>query len=141
MKEYEDPHKHLARHMDAAAKKYAEGLIQAGIDEPSPLLTRAMAERALQDAQKDYERESLAVLNHNIEEIMKEASRLHRQARRKDAPVFLGIFSFIAFVFSIMACMSFLNHNVVLGCSYCLGVAVFSLLIIGVGIDLLRKDR
>ncbi|GHO82999.1 hypothetical protein [Dictyobacter formicarum] len=140
MKDYPDAREHLNRHMDAAARKYAEALVDAGITDPSPSLVNALFNRAFSEAQEDYDRQCITVLEHNIGEIKRESQHQVRQARKKDAPTLLIIFLLVACVFSLMACVSFINHNTILGCIYSAGVAAFALMILGVGIDLLRKD-
>ncbi|GLV56334.1 hypothetical protein KDH_31750 [Dictyobacter sp. S3.2.2.5] len=141
MKNYPDAREHLNQHMDAAAKKYAEALLDAGIIEPSVGLVNALFNRAFSEAQEDYDRQCMNVLEHNIGEIKRENRRQVRQARKKNAPTLLIIFLFVACVFSLMTCVSFINHSPILGCIYSASVAIFALMILGIGIDLLRKEK
>ena len=70
MRDYPDPKHYLDTHIQRSAERYVDGLQRAGL-EPNAKLTRAMYERALQEASDGYIQEAKAVRDHNINEMNK----------------------------------------------------------------------
>lgn len=81
MREYEDPEKYRKQHIEQSAKKYMHGLQKAGL-KPNPTLTRAVAERAVEEAHTSYVQEAHAIRDHNVKIILKDHKKRVRQIRR-----------------------------------------------------------
>ena len=82
MQDYEDVQQHFDRHMKRAAESYVEGLQKAGL-QPNDTLTRAMAQRAVEEARESYIQDANAILDHNIKMIMKRHMRSSARRRAK----------------------------------------------------------
>ena len=82
MQSYEDPHQHMERHLRRSAEKYVSGLQKAGL-RPNDRLTRAMAERAVQEAEGSYRQHAIETRDHNIQVIMDDHRKRMNQIRRE----------------------------------------------------------
>lgn len=83
-KAYEDPEKHLQRHMGQAADRYVSGLQRAGL-KPNQKLTKAVAERAYEQARESYTREAEETLENNVQVILQEHRRNMNEIKRGGA--------------------------------------------------------
>ncbi len=132
MQEFPDPTSHLERHMEQAAEKYVDGLEKAGL-EPNPTLTRAMAERALLDAQVDYIHEATATRDHNIALIVNNHKRRMKQIKREGASLRIKTCPPIILLFGLMAWYSLIHAGgIVTGILFIVGALAFlAMLILG----------
>lgn len=74
MKDYPDPHDYFEQHMREIAEQDSENLSRAGL-EPTPTLTRALAERAIQHIGEQYQRDILKIRDHNINLVLQRYRR------------------------------------------------------------------
>ena len=132
MKEYEDPHTHMSRHIDRAARKYARGLAEAGL-EPNEKLTRAMAERAIREAEGRYLQEIGSTSRHNLAVIQDDHRKRMNKIKRDGARLRVWSCSLMVLFFELFAWYSFTHSGttgVIMGCIYCVGGIAFLLMLI-----------
>jgi len=108
MREYENPQKHFQRHIQRSADRYMDGLNRAGM-KPTPILTRAMSERAAQEARDDYRKHLTAVRDHNIRVIMRNHNKRLKKIKREGASLRLKTCPPIAACFGAMTWYSFIQ--------------------------------
>lgn len=84
MRTLEDPEEHFSRYIEQASERYWDGLHRAGL-EPNETLTRAVAERALEEAKASYLQHAAETRDHNIEVILKEHDQRLREIKREGA--------------------------------------------------------
>lgn len=135
MRPLPDPKQHLDEHMQRAARKYVDGLRQAGL-EPTPTLTRAVAERAGQEAFASYVREAHAIRDQNIALILQDHDRRQQQFRREGARLRLKVCPFLALWFGLLAWFNVTQHHIVLGIICAIGALAFlAMLVFGAIFD------
>lgn len=129
--------------MGQSAKRYVAGLERAGL-EPNERLTRAMAERALIEARKDYNRRAAETQRHNIGVIVENHNRRMNEIKRSGHKLRLWTCPPIAALFGFMAWYSFSHPGavgVVMGVVYTLGALAFlGMLILGAIFDRPKGD-
>lgn len=98
MQDYEDPRRYMQRHLEQAADRYADGLQRSGL-RPNNRLTRAMAERALREAQENYIRDITELRDRRIAAILREHRESLNAIKRKGASLRLKTCPPIALLF------------------------------------------
>ncbi len=135
MRPWKNPHEHFEEHLSRSARRYAEGLIRAGI-EPHPILTRAMAERAVQEAQESYIRETLEIRDHHIGVILEEHRQRLNAIKRRGAKLRLLTCPPVALCFGAMAWYSYAHHHFDLVALYTFAALAFlAMLVLGAIFD------
>jgi len=65
MRDYPDPREYIAEHIRQSMERYSNGLKEAGL-QPNEILTKAVIERAIDEAGHNYEQEIDEILVRNI---------------------------------------------------------------------------
>lgn len=139
-KAYPDPMQHLERHLQRSAEKYLHGLEQAGL-QPTPILTRAIAERAYNEAKASYIQEATQTRNHNIAGILEDHHKRMNAIKKESASLRLKMCPPIILVFSALAwyCLSHAN-GLAMGIVYAAGALAFlAMLVLGAIFDRPRR--
>lgn len=111
---YPNPHKHLVWFIDQEAKRYAEGVLQMGLQD-SPRLKRAMSRRAIAMAERDYLERLAEVHDNNIKAILKEYHREESEIKRRGARLRLWLCLPSALLFGLIAWYNFNHGNTLMG--------------------------
>ena len=107
MRPYEDPDRHLGKHIERAAGRYIDGLNRAGL-RPNKILTRAMSARAANEARADYEEQSFHTFQNNVHTIFDDYRQRDRQIRREGARM---AWMMCPFAFLLLGSVSWLNFH------------------------------
>jgi hypothetical protein len=135
MREYPDPEQYLEGHIERSVAKYARGLRQAGL-EPNHTLTKALAERACEEAKENYTREAKKVLDHNIGLVIKDHRRRMNKIKRQGATLRLWLCPLLAACGGLMAWYSFSQGDFTQGIVYAAGgLAFLAMLVFGAIFD------
>ncbi len=106
MRNYEDPRSYVQRHLEQAADRYTEGLRRSGL-RPSARLTRAMAGRALREAQEHYIRDITELRDRRIAGILRNQKEDLNAIKREGASFRLKTCPPIALLFGGVAWYNF----------------------------------
>jgi hypothetical protein len=128
-KSYPDPDEHFEQHIDRAARRYVDGLSRAGL-QPNDRLTRAMAERAWQEAREDYTRQARETFDHNINAILREHHRQMNEIKRSGHRQRLWMCPLIAGIFAGTAYYNVHTHDLLMAAICAAGALAFLLMLI-----------
>ena len=138
MRRYEDPQKHFERSIERSAGRYVDGLNRAGL-KPNARLTRAMAERAWQEARNDYTKQAKETHESNIRDIMRKHDQNLKQIKREGASLRLKTCPLIAALFGATAWYNFSQHrpdSFAVGILFTIGALAFlAMLVLGAIFD------
>jgi hypothetical protein len=76
MKRYPDPQEFMEQHLQQARQRHVQGILRAGITQPSGKLIRRLAERDVEEGERRYIEEVTSVLDHNIGYIRRRGDRI-----------------------------------------------------------------
>lgn len=131
MRELEDPQRCFEKHMQQAVEKYKQGLQRAGLP-PNDTLTKAVAQRALEEAKANYIQQVIETQDHNIEVILSEHKRCLRDIKRDGAKLRLLTCPPIAAFFGGMAWYSFNQPSgLAMGIVFTVGALAFMAMLVG----------
>lgn len=139
MKKYEDPNQFIESHLQHSARKYVTGMEKANLI-PSRTLAKALAERSVEEARKDYNKHLYETHDNNVNFILAEHERSMKQIDRDGARMALMTAPPVILMFGATSVYSFLQGGPV-GLGMGALLAIGSLIFLAMLIVTLRKAR
>ncbi|MGH2505804.1 MAG: hypothetical protein ACRDHZ_00055 [Ktedonobacteraceae bacterium] len=129
MQNHPDPTEHFRQFIKQSVNEYVDGLEEHGL-KPNPIITQAWAERAVQEAQADYERQANSTLKHNIEYITHRHQANQRRIKHEGARLRLLTCPPIALFFGLIAVIFVSQGNWAMGMVYSIGSLAFLIMLL-----------
>ncbi|MBA2287535.1 MAG: hypothetical protein H0W02_18835 [Ktedonobacteraceae bacterium] len=135
MRRYEDPQAYVDRYMARSAETYVNGLRNAGL-QPNATLTRAIAERALQEAGEDSIREVTDIRDSTITAILRDHTQRMNAIKKEGARLRLWMCLPVVLALSAGSWYSFTCTGFIMGMCYAGGALAFlAMLVLGALFD------